>query len=66
MQARKRRGISKKIGEMRNWLAYLTKHTMPRAKDEDIDEMISWAEAAANNPINKKDLAKWVNDIVNM
>ena len=51
---------------MRNWVAYLTKNTMPRTKDEDIDEMISWAEAAANNPINKKDLAKWVNDTVNM
>ena len=47
-------------------MAYLTKHTMPRAKDEDIDEMIRWAEAASNNSINKKDLAKWVNDTVNM
>ena len=51
-------GIYKKIEEMRNWVAYLTKHTMPRTKDEDIDEMISWAEAAANNTINKKDLTR--------
>ena len=45
--------IYKKIEEMKNWVAYLTYHTMPRTKDEDIDEMISWTEAAANNPINK-------------
>ena len=51
---------------MKNWVAYLTKHAIPITKDEDIDEMISWAEAAANNQINKKDLAKWVTDTVNM
>ena len=50
----KEESIHNKIEEMRNWVAYLTKYTMPRTKDEDIDEMISWAEAAANNPINKK------------
>ena len=51
---------------MRNWVACLTKYTMPRAKDKDIDEMIRWAEAAVSNPADKKDLAKWVNDAVNM
>ena len=59
-------GIYKKIEEMRNWVAYLTKHTMTRAKKEDIDEIINWKEAAVNNPVDKKDLAKWVNDAVNM
>ena len=38
-------GIYKKIEKIRNWVAYLTKHTMPRAKEEDIGEMIRWTEA---------------------
>ena len=62
----KEEGIYKKIEEMRNWVAYLTKYTMLRTKDEDIDEIISWTEAAVSNPADKKDLEKWVNDAVSM
>ena len=58
--------IYKKIEEMRKGVAYLTNHTMTKTKDEDIDKMISQVESAANNPINKKVLAKQVNDTVNI
>ena len=33
-------GIYKKIEEMRNWVAYLTKHSISRSKDEDIERCV--------------------------
>ena len=48
--------------KMHEWVKYLDDHEMYKASENEIQNMIEWTNEMMDKPVERKQLATWVND----
>ena len=51
------------VKHLHRWVENLDQNAMSEASQKDIDSIMEWANNMMREPIERKEFAKWVNDI---
>ena len=50
------------VKQLHKWVKYLDDHEMYKASENEIQNMIEWTNEMMDKPVERKQLATWVND----
>ena len=55
-----------RVKDLKKWVQYLDQHSMKRASDTDVQNIVAWTKKTMQDPINQKEYAAWVKDHARM